>query len=234
MQQTVMGIVAKSVNYKDHDRILTLITREHGNITACAHGCRKPQSKLMPCSQVFCYGEYVLVERAGKPYITSCDIHDIFYNLRLRPEALKAASYILNLGGAFADPKADFKKQFSLILNCLKYLCDEKSRHEAVTVFFIAKMMLFEGYFPQLEQCVNCSGEKHLNYFDIENGGVTCADCAKELPNLRRISHESVKILRAIPDVPSAAFWSIAQQIEQAVPELYIILSDYVRYHITI
>lgn len=234
MQQTVMGIVSKSVNYKDHDRIITLITREHGVITAGAHGCRKPQSKLMPCSQVFCYGEYVVVERAGKPYITSCDIHDIFYNLRLRPEALKAASYILKLSEAFADPEADFKKQFSLVLNCLKYLCDENSSVEAVTVFFIAKMMLFEGYYPQLEQCVNCSGENNLKYFNIENGGVICADCAKSTPNIKSLSQDSLNILVKLPSVPSASFCSVEQKIGKSVPEIYPILLDYVRYHLSI
>ena len=51
MQQTVFAVVAQAVNYRDHDRILTLVTRERGTVTATARGCRKPQSKLMSCAQ---------------------------------------------------------------------------------------------------------------------------------------------------------------------------------------
>ncbi len=62
MQQTVFAVVAQAVNYRDHDRILTLVTRERGTVTATARGCRKPQSKLMSCAQPAVYGEYELAE----------------------------------------------------------------------------------------------------------------------------------------------------------------------------
>ena len=54
MQQTVFAVVAQAVNYRDHDRILTLVTRERGTVTATARGCRKPQSKLMSCAPALC------------------------------------------------------------------------------------------------------------------------------------------------------------------------------------
>lgn len=38
MQQTVFAVVAQAVNYRDHDRILTLVTRERGTVTATARG----------------------------------------------------------------------------------------------------------------------------------------------------------------------------------------------------
>ena len=55
----VLGVVTRAVNYRDHDRILTLVTRERGKLTATARGCRKPQSKLLTAASPFCYGEYL-------------------------------------------------------------------------------------------------------------------------------------------------------------------------------
>ena len=89
MQHKLLAVVARATNYRDHDRILTLITRERGRLTATARGCRKPQSKLLSCTQPFCYGEYELQERDGRFYVRGCDIHEIFYDLRLDPKALK-------------------------------------------------------------------------------------------------------------------------------------------------
>ena len=66
----VLGVVTRAVNYRDHDRILTLVTRERGKLTATARGCRKPQSKLLTAASPFCYGEYVLNERNGRFYVS--------------------------------------------------------------------------------------------------------------------------------------------------------------------
>ena len=74
MQEKVLAVVTRAVNYRDHDRVLTLVTRTRGRLTVTAHGCRKPQSKLMPCVQPFCYGEYELGERGGRYYVRACQL----------------------------------------------------------------------------------------------------------------------------------------------------------------
>ena len=66
---TVNGIVTRYANYRDNDRILTLFTRERGLISAAARGCRRPKSPLLPASELFVSGEFVLFfNRENIPY----------------------------------------------------------------------------------------------------------------------------------------------------------------------
>ena len=232
MQETLLAFVAKAVNYKDHDRILTLITRERGIVTASAHGCRKPQSRLMPCSQVFCYGEYVLTERKGKLYITSCDLREIFYNLRLSYETLTAAYYIVAVCTEFANVEMEFKKQFSLLLNCVKHLCDTANDKKLVISFFIAKLMSFEGYAPQTDACVLCETSKMLNYFSEEDGGAVCVECAKEISQKRRISTQTLKKIKTLCEMPTSAFDLLKDNTEDIRP-VYEILTDFLSKRVT-
>ena len=41
MRRTVQGIVLREINYKEADKILTVLTREEGKLTLKARGCRR-------------------------------------------------------------------------------------------------------------------------------------------------------------------------------------------------
>ena len=75
---TLTGIVLRYANYRDSDRILTILTRERGKLSAAARGCRKPNSRLFGCSELFTYGEYVLFEGKGKMTVDNCDVRERF------------------------------------------------------------------------------------------------------------------------------------------------------------
>ena len=54
---TLRGMVIRTVDYRDNDRILTLFTAEQGRVDAKARNCRKVTSPLLACTQPFTYGE---------------------------------------------------------------------------------------------------------------------------------------------------------------------------------
>ena len=54
---TLRGMVIRTVDYRDNDRILTLFTAEQGRVDAKARNCRKATSPLLACAQPFVYGE---------------------------------------------------------------------------------------------------------------------------------------------------------------------------------
>ena len=47
MHCTTKALVLRGVDYKESDRILTLLTRDMGKVTVSARGCRK---KNRPCA----------------------------------------------------------------------------------------------------------------------------------------------------------------------------------------
>ena len=46
---TLRGMVIRTVDYRDNDRILTLFTAEQGRVDAKARNCRKATSPLLAC-----------------------------------------------------------------------------------------------------------------------------------------------------------------------------------------
>ena len=63
MLLTTQGIVLREVNYKEADKILTVLTRDFGKRTVKARGCRRKNSRLTAGSQLLVFSE--CPERTG-------------------------------------------------------------------------------------------------------------------------------------------------------------------------
>lgn len=68
------GIVLRTVNYREYDRMLTLFTQEQGRVEASARGARRPSSKLLAATTQFTLGEFLLNERGGQYYLAGCTV----------------------------------------------------------------------------------------------------------------------------------------------------------------
>ena len=59
----VKGLVIRSIDLSDNDKLITMLTEESGKITAIANGSRFVKSRYMAAVQPFCYGTYVLIKK---------------------------------------------------------------------------------------------------------------------------------------------------------------------------
>ena len=225
----VLGVVTRAVNYRDHDRILTLVTRERGKLTATARGCRKPQSKLLTAASPFCYGEYVLNERNGRFYVSQCTVRETFYNLRLRPEALYAATLVCGVAEEFANPEEPYLKQFSLLLHGLSLLSREEIPVEGALAFYLAKMLDFEGYRLVTERCGICGRTDNLKYMDLERGGAVCGTCGFGRMELFPLPERAMRLLAVLPQMPSSAYDGAGELLAEYGKDLEPLLEAYVR-----
>ena len=78
---TTRGVVVRLVNYRDHDRMLTLLSPQLGRVDALSRGCRRPRSALLAASELFVSGEFVLFQSREHAALTSCQIDDTFFRL---------------------------------------------------------------------------------------------------------------------------------------------------------
>ena len=53
MYQTVRGLIIRSVDYKEADKILTVLTDTRGCLTVKARGVRRKGSRLKAAAQLF-------------------------------------------------------------------------------------------------------------------------------------------------------------------------------------
>lgn len=178
---SIEGIVLRHADYRENDRMLTLLT-PNGRVDALSRGCKRPKSPLLPCSEVFALGNFELLGGRNRCVVTSCLLTDSFYPLRLDIDKLSCAAYMANVCEATVQPEEDARRPFLLLaraLGCLSY--QHVSPRKVLSVFLLHYAVAM-GYRPRLAHCVSC--EKKIPpesgaLFDIEQGGVVCSACAQ-------------------------------------------------------
>lgn len=179
MEIKASAIVARCVNYRESDKILTLITREFGRIEASARGSRNTNSRLLACTAQFCYGDYVLYKKGDKYTVRQGDILDSFYAIRSDYERLFAGSGMLACAATLSLPGEADEPLFMWTLIFLSTLCHSDVNPIDISLCFIVKIMAQAGYRPALDACAHCEtalGEEVL--LDPVEGGVVCRLCA--------------------------------------------------------
>ena len=98
---TTRGLVLRTTEYKETDRILTVLSADRGLLTMKARGVRSNRSKLKGACQLLTYAEFTVGEAHGFSSITEATAIEMFPELRMDIELLALASYFAQLAGAF-------------------------------------------------------------------------------------------------------------------------------------
>ncbi len=179
MQLTTDGIVLS--DYKiEEDRILTILSREHGVITAFANGANKIKGKLAASTELLCYSQFVLFTNRGRNIVDSADSHCIFFGIRSDLEKLALASYFAELTKELAPQKESADTHLSLLLNCLSFIENEKRDSRLLKALLELRLLTLAGYMPQLVGCRECAcfESEQMLFFPL-GGELLCGDCAQ-------------------------------------------------------
>ena len=176
------GIVLRRTDWREHDRILTLLTPRHGRIDVLSRGCRRPKSPLMPASELFVNGEYTLFQNHEHYTLTGCSLEDTFYPLRMDPYRLTCASYMAALCAEGAQPGQEAVSLYALLLRSLYHLAYDQDKDAlGVTTCFLLQFADACGYRPRLKYCTHCGALLNLEkgaVWDAGGGGLCCDGCA--------------------------------------------------------
>ncbi|MBR3743096.1 MAG: DNA repair protein RecO [Clostridia bacterium] len=198
---TTQAIVLRHADYREHDRMLTLLSPSMGRIEALCRGCKRPQSPLLSASEWFALGEYVLFAGKGHMTVTSCNLTESFFPLRTDYERLKHATYILSVTEAAAQPGEKAVELFTLLARSLSRLAYTDRDAKAVSTAFLLHFSAISGYRPRLSHCVRCGREmreEEIRLFDIENGGLLCDKCYIGLNQAHPVTPDQVKWMRDV------------------------------------
>ena len=67
MHTNVRGLVIRTVDIKETDRLITIFTEERGVVSAVARGARSLKSRKMAATMQYCYSR-LLLEKRGEYY----------------------------------------------------------------------------------------------------------------------------------------------------------------------
>lgn len=176
---TTQGIVIRRADYRENDRMLTLLTPGMGRVEALCRGCRRAKSPLMSASEWFAMGEYVIFMGKGHGTVSACNVTETFYPIREDYDKLRAATGMINLCEAVVQPGQESVHLFTLLARSLGRLCYTDRDPDVVLAGFLLHFAALNGYKPELDRCVQCGKDaRDAHLFDPENGGVLCRACS--------------------------------------------------------
>lgn len=181
MRQTEnTAIVLRYANYRDYDRMLTLLSPTRGKLEVLSRGCRRPKSPLLNASELFALGDFQLYTKQERATLVSANLLETFYPLRGDFDRLSVGVYLLNLAEAAAQPGEPCQELFMLLLHTLSRLTFSDQEWKPLLAGFLLHYAAVIGFKPRLVHCVDCG--RHLTegeqvYFDLAEGGLCCEAC---------------------------------------------------------
>lgn len=178
MLLTTQGIVLRETNYKEADKILTVLTSDFGKRTVKARACRRKNSKLTAGSQLLVYSDLTLNQRGEYLTLSEADPLSQFWSLRQDLERLALASYFAEVTEHCAQEGESCGELLSLLLNCLYALDKLDKPLGQVKAAFELRLLCLTGYEPLLEGCALCGrAEPEEPRLNLRQGLLHCARC---------------------------------------------------------
>ncbi len=193
---TLKGMVIRTVDYRDNDRILTLFTAEQGRVDAKARNCRKATSPLLACTQPFTYGEYQLFYHKNKYIVDQGEVLESFYPLREDVGRFAAASLCASLCLEGVQAEEGSAEIFSLLYHTLSFLTYGDNDPGDLTACFLIRCLSLMGFRPAITHCAVCGRdlrEDPVIRFLPDKGGAVCAACS---PVGRKIGKTALEAMR--------------------------------------
>ena len=209
------AVVIRHTNYGEADRILTVMTPQHGKIRLIAKGSRKITSKLASAVDLLTRGQFVLATGRELDVVTQGVVLERFDHLR---DSLWHATSGYTIAEALERSLEDREQHeaiYALARDTLRRLdadaeawlanpvpqnqAGPAARGWATMRSFDLALLDMLGYRPAFHHCVVC--EEPLqpvenNGFNAELGGAICPNCSRY--GSRPLPLLSLKVLRLI------------------------------------
>ena len=195
MLQKIEGIVLRSIDYGESNKILTIYSRNMGKIGAVARGAKKPNSRLASVSQLFTYGTFLCsIGNSGLGTIQQAEIIDTFRSIRQDLFLTAYSSYIVELLDKGTEERANNPFLFELLYQTLHNL-DEGYDPLIIKNIFEMKMLNVLGFRPTLHCCAVCGNSEGPFAFSVKEGGNICPNCLHQDPYHIKVQQATIRLL---------------------------------------
>jgi len=174
------GIITKEVKYGDTSRIVTIITKDFGKISAIANNVRTGKARLLSGLSLFVYSEIVLYEGKGKNglfRINEINVIEPFKNIRESIDKMAYASYFAEVTNKTVAENSPDNELLRLLLNTLYVLNTDGADFELLKTVFEIKTAQICGYAPSFFPCGKCGSDDNIIYLDPIGGCGCCERC---------------------------------------------------------
>lgn len=203
-----VAVVLRAHSLGEADRILSLLTEEHGLVRAVAKGVRKPTSRfgsrLQPLNQV----QVLMYQGRNLATISAVDSVQL-HGSQMAPDYVRwSAGHVLAEATERLVPEEHepARPQYRLLVAGLSALGEHHHDPRLVIDAFLLRSLATGGWAPTFSDCAQCGAPGPHAWIHLPSGGAVCQRCKPS--GAVSISPATAALLGAL----LSGDWAVAQQ----------------------
>lgn len=173
------AVVLRQHKLGEADRIVTLLTRDHGLVRAVAKGVRRTRSKFGARLEPFAHIDVQLHPGRNLDIVTQVQAIDAFAADIVSDYGRYAtACAMLETAERLAgEERAPMPALHRLTVAALRAIADGARARELVLDSYLLRAMAIAGWAPALTECARCAAPGPHRAFHVAAGGSVCVHC---------------------------------------------------------
>ncbi|QIS18773.1 DNA repair protein RecO [Nocardia terpenica] len=173
------AVVLRQHKLGEADRIVTLLTRQHGLVRAVAKGVRRTRSRFGARLEPFAYVDVQLYPGRNLDTITQVHTVEAFAAAIVDDYGrYTTACAVLETAERLAgEERAPAPRLHTLTAGALRAIAARQRPHELILDAFLLRAMGFAGWAPALDDCARCATPGPHRAFHVAAGGAVCVHC---------------------------------------------------------
>lgn len=219
------GIIIRTTDYGETNKIVTLFTEEYGKIGLMARGAKKPRSPLSSVSHVLFYGLCLFQKGRGLGMLYQAEGLNPLRHIMEDIEKAGYAAVMLELTDRLTEEGKAYSGLYHMLRDTL--LLMEKGTDAAVlAAIFAVKMMRIAGIDPEVDRCIRCGRQSEQVRFSVSGGGILCSGCAGADPHAIPVSVPAAKLLSLFKHIPIARIGHVSLK-RKTIEEIESLIAVY-------
>jgi len=196
------AIVLRTVEFSETSLVVTLLTRDFGQVAALAKGARRPKSSFEGSLDLLAVCRVVLIRKSSDALdlLTEAKLTRRFRGAEKSLERLYAGYYIAEMLRLFTDNHDPHPGLYDLAISALAQI-DSNGNTALAVLGFDAGMLRLLGHAPSTRSCVDCGaavGTAKRLWFAPIAGGVVCDTCRTRQHSVVSVGREAIEHLERL------------------------------------
>ncbi|MBC7441133.1 MAG: DNA repair protein RecO [Ramlibacter sp.] len=221
------AVVLRTQKLGEADRIVTMLTRQHGKVRAVAKGVRRTASKFGARLEPFMVADVQLYEGRTLDIITQAESLGSYGALITADyPSYTAASAMVETADKLTEAEGSLQ-QYLLLVGALRSLSRREHGAGLTLDSYLLRALSMAGWAPSFEDCSRCGAKGSHSAVVVQVGGIVCDDCAA--PGSPRLDPATIALLGSL----LTGDWEHAQSTpDQTRAQATGIVAAYTQWHL--
>lgn len=200
------AVVLRTHKLGEADRILTLLSRYHGQIRAVAKGVRRTASKFGSRLEPFMVIDAQFYEGKSLDIVNQAETIGSYGGQIINDYAAFTVANAIAETAERLTSEESSPQQYLLLVGALRSLANQEHDSALIMDSYLLRALSIAGWAPNFNDCSRCQAPGPHSAFVLQVGSVVCSNC-KPIGAVS-ISPEATSLLGAL----LAGDWEMAEQ----------------------